>query len=117
MKAILLVPFLWLMAASHVSAQTAEEKAHVALRERTVADLEARRRALPAPIDESAWNREEARAHDALMAQLQQVVGAAPPPKGFSVSRSNPDPLCCAAGAGSLEGWMDAIRSFSITIV
>ena len=101
MKAILLIPVLWLMAAPHASAQTSEERAYVALRERMASELEARRRALPIPIDESAWNREEARVHDGLMARLQQVVGS--PPKAFSISRSNPDPLCCAAGAGALD--------------
>jgi hypothetical protein len=100
MNAILLFVGLWLMAASAALAQTAEEAAYVALRRQTVADLEAKRQAVPS-LSESAWNREEARAHEAMMARLLQVVGA--PPNGFSAARSNPDPLCCAPGAGSLD--------------
>jgi hypothetical protein len=100
MKAILLVPLLWLMAAPAI-AQTPEEKAYVALRERVVADLEARRREVP-PIGEADWNRLEARAHDTLTERLSKLVGS-PPPKGFSVIGSNPDPLCCGNGAGSLD--------------
>jgi hypothetical protein len=102
MKAIFLVLFVALMA-SPANAQTPQERAYVAERERLVADLEAKRKALPLPIDESAWRREEARVHEMLKARLQAVMGAAPPPQGFIVSRSNPDPVCCGAGAGSLD--------------
>ena len=101
MKAILLVLLLWLMAAPTAVAQTSEEKAYVALRERLVADLEAKRRTVP--LGESDWNRLESRTHDMLTERLQKVMGAAPPPRGFAVERSNPDPPCCGRGAGSLD--------------
>ena len=54
MNAILLFVGLWLMAASAALAQTAEEAAYVALRRQTVADLEAKRRAVPS-LGESAF--------------------------------------------------------------
>ena len=102
MKAIFLVLLVALMA-SPANAQTPQEKAYVAERERLVADLEAKRKSLPLPIDESAWRREEARVHEMLKERLQAVIGPAPLPQGFTVSRSNPDPVCCGAGAGSLD--------------
>ena len=101
MKAILPVLVLWLLAASAASAQTPEEKAYVAMRERLAADLEAKRRAAP-PMTEADWNRAEARAQAVLAEQLSKVI-ASPPPKGFEGVRSNPEPLCCSAGAGALD--------------
>jgi hypothetical protein len=102
MKAIFLV-LLVALVASPASAQTPQERAYVAERERLVGDLEAKRKSLPLPIDESAWRREEALVHEMVKARLQAVMGTAPPPQGFTVSRSNPDPVCCGAGAGSLD--------------
>ena len=100
MKAIFL-GLLAVLMASQAGAQTAQDKAYVEARQRLVADLEAKRKATP--IDENAWSREEGRAHETLKARLQQVLGAPPPPSGFEVTRSNPDPVCCAKGAGSLD--------------
>ncbi len=99
MKAIFL-GLLAVLLAPHAGAQTAQDKAYVEARQRLVADLGAKRKATPG--DESAWSREESRAHETLKARLQEVINA-PPPKGFEVSRSNPDPVCCGKGAGSLD--------------
>ena len=118
MKAILLVLLVMLMAMPEADAQTPQEKAYVAARERLVADLEAKRKALPQPVDESAWSRDEARVHDALKARLRDVIGLAPPPAGFVVSRSNPDPVCCGTGAGSLDALVvskDRVRAVMTT--
>jgi len=52
MKAIFLVLLVMLMAMPEADAQTPQEKAYVAVRERLVADLEAKRKSLPQPIDE-----------------------------------------------------------------
>ncbi len=102
MKAIFL-GLLAVLMASQAAGQTAQDKAYVEARQRRVADLEAKRKSLPQPLDQDAWSREENRAHEMLKARLQEVLGAAPPPKGFEVSRSNPDPVCCGKGAGSLD--------------
>jgi len=118
MKAIFLVLLVMLMAMPEADAQTPQEKAYVAVRERLVADLEAKRKSLPQPIDESAWSREEARVHDVLMARLRQVMGPAPLPEGFTVSRSNPDPVCCGRGADSLDALVvsnDRLRAVMTT--
>jgi hypothetical protein len=114
MKAIFLVLPVVLMA-SHAAAQTPQEKAYVAARERRVADLETNRKSLP--LDEGAWSLEEGHAHDTLKARLQQVLGSAVP-KGFTVSRSNPDPVCCGTGAGSLDALVvshDKLRAVMTT--
>lgn len=100
MKAIFL-GLLAVLMASQAAAQTAQDEAYVEARQRLVADLEAKRKSTP--IDEKAWSREEGRAHETLKARLQQVLGAAPPPNGFEVTRSNPDPVCCGKGAGTLD--------------
>jgi hypothetical protein len=89
--------------ASQAGAQTAQDKAYVETRERLVADLEAKRKSLPEPVDDRVWSGEEARAHETLKARLQEVLGSTPPPRGFEISRSNPDPVCCGKGAGSLD--------------
>jgi hypothetical protein len=102
MKAILL-GLLAALAAAQAAAQTARDKTYVETRERLVADLEAKRKSLPEPVDDRVWSREEERAHETLKAELLQALGVAPPPKGFEVSRSNPDPVCCGKGAGSLD--------------
>jgi hypothetical protein len=102
MKAIFL-GLLAALAASQAAAQTTQDKAYVEARERLVADLEAKRKSLPEPVDDRVWSREEERAHETLKARLQEALGAAPPPKGFEVARSNPDPVCCGKGAGSLD--------------
>ena len=118
MKAIFLGLLVILMAIPEVGAQTPQEKAYVAARQRLVADLEAKRKSLPQPIDEGAWSREEARAHEMLMAKLREVMGPAPPPKGFAVLRSNPDPVCCGTGAGSLDALViskDKVRAVMTT--
>jgi hypothetical protein len=118
MRPICLAALVFLMAISRAGAQTAPDKAYVAARERLVAALEAQRKSFPAPIDQSAWNREEARVHETLMAKLQEAIGSAPPPKGFSVMRSNPDPVCCGTGAGSLDALViskDRVRAVMTT--
>jgi hypothetical protein len=102
MKAIFL-GLLVVLTASHAGAQTARDKAYVEARQRLVADLQTKRKSMPEPVDETVWRREEARAHETLKARLQEVLGAAPPPKGFEVTRSNPDPVCCGKGADSLD--------------
>jgi hypothetical protein len=117
MKAIFLVLPAVLMA-SQAAAQTSQDKAYVETRARLVADLEAKRKSLPTPIDESAWSREEGRVHEMLKARLQEVLGSTPPPKGFEVSRSNPDPACCGKGAGSLDALViskDKVRAVMTT--
>lgn len=101
MKAIFLGLLVALMA-SHAGAQTTQDKAYVEARQRLVADLQTKRNSLPEPVDETVWRREEARAHKTLKARLQEVLGA-PPPRGFEVTRSNPDPVCCGKGADSLD--------------
>ena len=93
MKAIFLGLLVALMA-SQAGAQTPQDKAYVETRERLVADLEAKRKSLPTPIDESTWSLEEGRAHETLNARLQEALGSAPPPRGFEITRSNPDPVC-----------------------
>ncbi len=98
MKAIFL-GLLAVLMASPAGAQTRQEKAYVIERARLVADLEAKRKSL----SDSTWSREEARAHETLKTRLQEVLGSAPPPTGFTVSRSNPDPVCCGKGADSLD--------------
>jgi hypothetical protein len=118
MKAIFLVLLAVLMAMPEADAQTPQEKAYVAARERLVADLEAKRKSWPQPIDQSGWSREEARAHKMLMAKLREVMGPAPPPKGFAVMRSNPDPVCCGTGAGTLDALVvskDKLRAVMTT--
>ena len=113
MKAIFL-GFLAVLMASQVAAQTAQDKAYVEARQRLVADLEAKRKSMPA--DEKAWSREEGRAHAALKARLQELLGA--PPKGFEVMRSNPDPVCCGKGATSLDALVlskDKLRAVMTT--
>jgi hypothetical protein len=99
-----LAALLVLVAASSAQAQTAEDRAYVAAREQAVAALEARRKALTAPVDESAWMREEQGASGVLKARLQDILARAPLPNGFSILGFHPDPLCCAAGAGTLDG-------------
>jgi len=94
MKAIFL-GLLAVLMASQAGAQTAQDKAYVETRRRLVADLEAKRKSLPEPVDDRVWSREEARAHETLKARLQEALGSAPPPKG---SRSlDPIPTRCAA--------------------
>jgi len=100
----ILVALLVLAAAPLARAQTPEDRAYVAAREQAVVALEARYRALPPPIDEVAWAREEQRVESELKARLQGVMAHAPLPKGFSVIGFHPDPLCCATAAGSLDG-------------
>jgi hypothetical protein len=102
MKAIFL-GLLAVLMASQAGAQTAQDKAYVETRKRLVADLEAKRKSLPAPVDDRVWSDAEARAHETLKARLQEALGSAPPPEGFEVTRSNPDPVCCAKGADSLD--------------
>lgn len=102
-RAIVVCLFLSLLFAPAIRAQTADEKAYFAARQQLTAEFEARRRSLPVPIDESAWNREEEHGHDVLRARLNRVIGPAPPPPGFTVARSNPDPLCCGPDADSLD--------------
>jgi hypothetical protein len=118
MKAIFLGLLALLMAMPEAGAQTSQEKAYVAARERLVADLEAKRKSLPPPIGESAWSREEARAHETLMGKLQEAMGPTQPPEGFEVSRSNPDPVCCGPGAGTLDALVisrDKLRAVMTT--
>jgi len=102
---VILPVVLLLLAVWPAGAQTSEEKAYVDARQRIVAELEAKRRSLPQPVNESAWNREETRAQEALKAQFQKVLGPAPPPKGFSGFGMHPDPVCCGPGAGALDGF------------
>jgi hypothetical protein len=114
MKAIFL-GLLVALTASQAAAQTALDKAYVETRQRLVADLEAKRKAT---VDEGAWSREESRAHETLKARLLGVVGAASAPKGFAISRSNPDPVCCGKGAGSLDALViskDKLRAVMTT--
>ncbi|MBS0526260.1 MAG: hypothetical protein JSS04_21705 [Proteobacteria bacterium] len=102
MKAIFLGLLIVLMA-SHAGAQTPQDNAYVEARRRLAADLAAKRKSLPEPVDENVWHREEGRAHDTLKAKLQEALGSAPPPDGFEITRSNPDPVCCGKGADSLD--------------
>jgi hypothetical protein len=102
MKAIFL-GFLAVLMASQAGAQTAQDKAYVETRERLAADLEAKRKSLPEPVDDGVWSQAEARAHEALKARLQEALGLASLPKGFEITRSNPDPVCCGKGADSLD--------------
>jgi len=102
MKAIFL-GLLAVLMASQAGAQTAQDKAYVETRRRLVADLEAKRKSLPEPVDDRVWSREEARAHKTLKARLQEALGSAPPPEGFEITRSNPDPVCCGKGAEALD--------------
>lgn len=102
MKAIFL-GLLAVLMASQAGAQTAQDKAYVETRRQLAADLAAKRKSMPEPVDQKAWSDEEARTHEALKARLQEVLGPAPPPKGFEVTRSNPDPVCCGKGADSLD--------------
>lgn len=95
--------FLMLVASSLAQGQTREDRAYVAAREQAVVALEARRRSLPPPIDETAWLREEQAAHAELKVQLKEVLSRFPLPKDFSAIGFNPDPLCCGAAAGSLD--------------
>jgi hypothetical protein len=118
MRPLCLAVLVFLMAIPRAGAQTPQDKAYLAARERLVAGLEATRKSLPAPIDEAAWSREEARVHATLMAKLREAMGPAPPPGGFSVMRSNPDPVCCGPGAGSLDALVvsqDRIRAVMTT--
>ena len=117
MKAIFL-GLLAVLMASQAGAQTAQDKAYVETRRRLVADLEAKRKSLPEPVDDRVWSREEARAHKTLKARLQEALGSAPPPKGFEVSRSNPDPVCCGKGAEALDALViskDKLRAVMTT--
>jgi hypothetical protein len=102
MKAIFL-GLLAVLMASQAGAQTAQDKAYVETRARLAADLEAKRKSLPEPVDDRVWTSTEGRAHETLKALLQKVLGSVPPPKGFEITRSNPDPVCCAKGADSLD--------------
>jgi hypothetical protein len=102
MKAIFL-GLLAVLMASQAGAQTAKDKAYVETRERLAADLEAKRKSLPEPVDDRVWSQAEARAHEALKARLQEALGSASPPQGFEITRSNPDPVCCGKGADSLD--------------
>ena len=118
MKAIFL-GLLVVLTASQAGAQTAQDKAYVEARQRLVADLEAKRKSLPEPVDDRVWNSEEARAHEALKARLQEALGPAPLPKGFEISRSNPDPVCCGKGAESLDALViakDKLRAMMTTV-
>ncbi|CAN5547187.1 hypothetical protein BH10PSE6_BH10PSE6_16440 [soil metagenome] len=99
----ILVAFLMLGAAPLAQAQTPEDRAYVAARGQAVATLEATRKSLPPPIDESTWLRAEQAARAELKARLQDVLARVPLPKDFSIIGSNPDPLCCGATAGSLD--------------
>jgi len=117
MKAIFLGLLVVLMA-SQAGAQTAQDKAYVETRTGLVADLEAKRKSLPEPVDDRVWGREEARAHETLKARLQEALGSLPPPKGFEISRSNPDPVCCGKGAESLDALViskDKLRAVMTT--
>lgn len=100
----MLVALLVLAGAPLAQAQTEEDRAYVAAREQSVAALEARYKSLPPPIDETAWMREEHAAQDELEARLQRVLARFPLPAGFSVIGFHPDPVCCGAAAGSLDG-------------
>src|SRR6185437_16638583 len=85
---------------------------------RLVANLQTKRKSLPEPVDETVWRRKENRAHETLKARLQEVLGAAPPPRGFEVTRSNPDPVCCGKGADSLDALViskDKLRAVMTT--
>jgi len=115
MKAIFLGLLFAALMASQAAAQTAQDKTYVEARQRLVADLEAKRKSMPS--DEKAWSREESRAHETLKAQLQQALGS-PPPDGFEVTRSNPDPVCCGGGADSLDALViskDKLRAVMTT--
>jgi hypothetical protein len=117
MKAIFL-GLLAVLMASQAGAQTAQDKAYVETRARLVADLEAKRKSLPEPVDDRVWTSEEGRAHETLKALLQKALGPAPPPKGFEISRSNPDPVCCGKGADSLDALVisrDKLRAVMTT--
>lgn len=102
MRSILIV-FLVLAGVPLAQAQMPDDEAYVAAREQAVAALEARRKSLPPPIDETAWIREELAAHAELKERLQGVLARVPLPREFSIIGSNPDPLCCGATAGSLD--------------
>jgi hypothetical protein len=99
-----LVALLLLVATPCVQAQTAEDRAYVAAREQAVAGLEARYKSLPPPVDETAWARENRAVEGELEARLQGVMARFLLPKGFSVIGFHPDPVCCGAAAGSLDG-------------
>ena len=114
MKAIFLGLLVVLTAMPEAGAQTSQETAYVAARERLVAGLEAKRKSLSQPIDESAWSREEARVHDKLMARLQEVMGAScRRPRSRSLALQDPDPVCCGPGAGTLDALVTASRTIS----
>ena len=82
MKAIFLGLLVVLMA-SQAGAQTAQDKAYVETRQGLVADLEAKRKSLPEPVDDRVWGREEARAHETLEGAAAGSTGFAAAPQGL----------------------------------
>ena len=104
MRSVVFALLALFAAAPLAQAQTLDDKAYVAARKQAVAGFEARYKSLPRPIDETAWAREEQAFEGELKARLQAVMAGFPLPRGFSVSGFYPDPVCCSAAAGSLDG-------------
>jgi len=100
----LLAVLLVLVAAPLAYAQTSEDRAYVAAREQAVAALETGYGSLPRPVDEAAWRRTQQAAESRLKSLLQGILARHRLPERFSVIGFHPDPLCCAATAGSLDG-------------
>jgi hypothetical protein len=100
----ILVALLVMAAVPSARAQTPDDRDYIAAREQAVAALDAGRKSLLPPIDESAWAREERAVEGELKARLQGILARFPVPKGFSVIGFHPDPLCCVSAASSLDG-------------
>ena len=92
MRAI--VAFVLLLAAPFAWAQSPEERAYLAERDRAIAALEAK-------YDVEDYKR----ASDALEVRLWRIVGPVAPPKGFAgAGYFSPATLCCGVGEGMLDG-------------
>lgn len=100
----LLAVLLVLVAAPLVRAQTLEDSAYVAAREQAVAALETGYGSSPRSVDEAAWHRTQQAAESRLKSLLQGILARHRLPERFSVIGFHPDPLCCVAAAGSLDG-------------
>ncbi|MCX7362760.1 MAG: hypothetical protein NTV97_13000 [Alphaproteobacteria bacterium] len=85
---------LMLLAASSAWAQSPEERAYLAERDRAITALEKK-------YDVEEYKR----VSDALEARLRRIVGPVAPPRGFALpGHFSPDTLCCGVGAGKLDG-------------
>lgn len=82
------------LAALPAWAQSADEKAYLAERNRAIATLEAK-------YDDAAHKRLAA----ALEARLRRLLGPVATPAGFTGPGTySPEPLCCGVGSGRLDG-------------